>query len=72
MISMTDTTRRIEILRLIRRGMTRKAIAAQLGISIYTLDTYIKRIYRSYKVSNRAELLSALYKEGSTEHATEV
>jgi DNA-binding CsgD family transcriptional regulator len=33
-------------------------VAARLGVSAFTVHDWIKRIYRTYRVSSRAELLA--------------
>jgi DNA-binding CsgD family transcriptional regulator len=40
------------------RGESEKAVAAALGISVHTVHSYVKRIYRAYGVQSRAELLA--------------
>jgi len=56
------TEREQEVLRLILRGNTNKAIAAELSISENTVKTHVKNIYSKYNVSSRAEIISTLLK----------
>ncbi len=56
------TDREQEVLRLILRGNSNKAIAAQLSISENTVKTHVKNIYSKYNVSSRAEIISTLLK----------
>jgi len=44
------------IVQLLSAGLDRKAIAAQLHISVNTAHSYIKSIYRNYRVNSQAEL----------------
>ena len=44
------------IVQLLSAGLNRKAIAAQLHISVNTAHSYIKSIYRNYRVNSQAEL----------------
>lgn len=55
------TQREQEVLRLILKGKTNKAISAELFISENTVKTHVKNIYFKYKVSSRAQLLSTLF-----------
>ena len=47
------TRREGEILELVSRGDSDKAIAVRLGISIRTVRTHLERIYRSQDVHSR-------------------
>jgi DNA-binding NarL/FixJ family response regulator len=47
------TTRETEVLRLIARGMTTKAVAEELVISPKTADSHIQHIYTKIGVSTR-------------------
>jgi DNA-binding NarL/FixJ family response regulator len=42
-----------QILGLAAQGLSDKAIAAELGLSIYTVRSHIQRFYRSYRIHNR-------------------
>ena len=46
--------RETEILRLVIRGMTNRAIATQLVLSIPTIQTHLVHIYRKLDVQSRA------------------
>jgi DNA-binding NarL/FixJ family response regulator len=48
-----------EVLQQIARGLTHGQIAQRLGISRYTVDTYIRRIRAKLGVGNKAELTRA-------------
>jgi hypothetical protein len=49
---------------LILRGMSEKAIASELGLSIHTVHEYVKLTYNHFGVSSRGEL-TALWLEGA-------
>jgi HD-GYP domain-containing protein (c-di-GMP phosphodiesterase class II) len=49
------TTREVEVLRLLARGLSNKQIAEQLVISPKTAGTHIEHIYRKIDASNRAQ-----------------
>jgi DNA-binding NarL/FixJ family response regulator len=49
------TRREIEVLRLLARGCSNKAVAARLVISPRTVGTHIEHIYAKLGVSTRAE-----------------
>jgi HD-GYP domain-containing protein (c-di-GMP phosphodiesterase class II) len=48
------TTREVDVLRLLARGMSNKDIAERLGISRKTADNHVEHIYTKLGVSNRA------------------
>lgn len=49
------TERETEVLRLIARGLTSAEVARILKISVNTVPSYVKEIYRKLNVSSRAE-----------------
>ena len=49
------TERETEVLRLIARGLTSAEVARLLHISVNTVPSYVKEIYRKLNVSSRAE-----------------
>jgi HD-GYP domain-containing protein (c-di-GMP phosphodiesterase class II) len=49
------TTREIEVLRLVARGLSNKEIARQLVISAKTAGTHVEHIYTKIDASNRAQ-----------------
>jgi len=51
----TLTPREVEILRLIARGFTYQETADVLGISMQTVHTHLKRIYRKLAVHSKTE-----------------
>ncbi len=50
--------RETEILRLLARGYAYKEIADELGVSLGTINTHVRRIYRKLHVSSRGEAVS--------------
>lgn len=52
------------------RGRARKEIAEDLGISIHTVNDYMKRIYRHFGVSSQIELIARL-RSGDGNHVPE-
>jgi HD-GYP domain-containing protein (c-di-GMP phosphodiesterase class II) len=58
------TAREVEIVRLLVRGLTAKAIAGQLFISPKTASSHIEHIYAKAGVSNRAQLSLFALKHG--------
>ncbi len=58
------TAREVEIVRLLVRGLTAKAIAGQLVISPKTASSHIEHIYAKAGVSNRAQLSLFALKHG--------
>ncbi|KEA61809.1 Nitrate/nitrite response regulator protein [Marinobacterium lacunae] len=49
------TAREEQVLKLVAQGASRKAIARELDISVYTANDHIKSIYRKLKISSRVE-----------------
>jgi DNA-binding NarL/FixJ family response regulator len=52
------STREQEILRLLARGHAYKEIADELGVSIGTINTHIRRIYQKLHVKSRSEAVA--------------
>jgi DNA-binding NarL/FixJ family response regulator len=48
------TDRELEVLRLLAAGKTNKAIAAELVLSVRTVDRHVSNIYAKLRVSSRA------------------
>jgi len=48
-----------EIASLVARGLSNKMIAAELDLSIYTVATYLRRIFGKLGVTNRAAMVAA-------------
>ena len=49
------TTREVEVLRLVARGMSNKEVATRLVISVKTAGTHVEHIYKKIGASNRAQ-----------------
>lgn len=58
------TASEIEIVRLIANGLTTKEIADKKNISIHTVSTHRKNIFRKMEVSNSSELIMHAIKAG--------
>lgn len=54
---MQFTPREQQILQLISKAMLRKNIAAQLQLSIHTVDTHLRSIHRKTNTTTMAELI---------------
>jgi DNA-binding CsgD family transcriptional regulator len=52
------TNRCQQALVLLKSGRTEKEVATEMGISQHTVHVYVKRLYRAYRVTSRAELLA--------------
>ncbi len=52
------TTREQEVMRLIARGFTYKEVAAELFLSVKTVETHVSAVLRKLQFSNRHELAS--------------
>jgi DNA-binding NarL/FixJ family response regulator len=64
--SMLDslTTRELEVLRLLARGLRNKEIAARLVVSERTVNFHLANIYQKLNVSGRTEALSKAHEQG--------
>jgi DNA-binding NarL/FixJ family response regulator len=58
------TTREMEVLRLLARGMRNKEIAARLFVSERTVNFHLANIYQKLNVSGRTEALSKALEKG--------
>lgn len=54
----TLSPREREIARLIAKGLPNKAIAAVLDISLWTVATYVRRLFAKLNVNSRAEMVA--------------
>lgn len=54
------SAREREIARMVAKGYTNKTMAAVLGISPWTVDTHLRRIYRKLAVSSRSAMVTRL------------
>jgi DNA-binding CsgD family transcriptional regulator len=50
--------RQRQVLACLSEGDSEKQVAARLGIGIATVHTYVKALYRHFRVAGRAELLA--------------
>lgn len=66
------TDRQRQILRLVRRGLTNKEIASDLGITEDGVKAHLSRLFLRYAVTNRVELLSATDGDRRGDHTTAV
>lgn len=58
------TERESEVLHLLARGAARKQMASKLGISVNSIDTHMKSIYRKLDVSSQAEAINVALRSG--------
>jgi DNA-binding NarL/FixJ family response regulator len=58
------TTRELEVLRLLARGLRNKEIAARLFVSERTVNFHLANIYQKLSVSGRTEALSKALEQG--------
>lgn len=58
------TSRESEILCLLADGKIKKEVAEQLGISYYTVDTHVKRIYKKLQVNNLSGAIARMTQSG--------
>ena len=55
--------------RLVARGMTNRAVAAELLVSTKTVEVHLTRIYSKLGVSSRAQLIAAAADEAASRPA---
>jgi DNA-binding NarL/FixJ family response regulator len=56
------TSRELQILRGLARGLTTKRIANEFGLAIPTVETHLGHVYRKLNVGNRGEAVSSALK----------
>jgi len=62
LLSLTD--RESDVLRLVVKGFSNKAVARELGITISTVKTHLRNVFRKLDVQDRAQLIIKAIKEG--------
>ncbi|HSH02270.1 MAG TPA: response regulator [Anaerolineae bacterium] len=55
------SSRQIEILSLLAKGLDNRAMAAHLGLSVKTIETHLTRLYRRLKVQSRLEAVNFVH-----------
>lgn len=63
----TLSTREVEVLRLIGKGLSRNQIAEQLSREVKTIDGHQKRIMRKLNINTRSDLMRLAIREGLAE-----
>lgn len=58
------TERESDVLRLVAKGYSNKAVARELGITISTVKTHLRNIFRKLDVEDRAQVIIKAIKEG--------
>ena len=58
------SAREAEVLRLVARGYTADEVAAALGVSPHTVQTFVRRIYTKLQVGSRAEAVREGQRQG--------
>jgi ATP/maltotriose-dependent transcriptional regulator MalT len=56
--------RELEILGLVAQGLTDKHIAVRCRISLHTVNSHLRAIYRKLKVNSRSAALHAAHRQG--------
>ncbi|HEV2296121.1 MAG TPA: helix-turn-helix transcriptional regulator [Tepidisphaeraceae bacterium] len=56
-----------QVLECLLRGDGAKQAAARLGLSIHTVNDYVKDLYRRFGVSSRSELLALFVSRSATD-----
>ncbi len=63
-VLMSLTDREADILRLVAKGFSNKAVARELGITISTVKTHLHNVFRKLGVEDRAHVIIKAIKEG--------
>ena len=66
------TPRQLEVLELLARGLSNRALAERLGISAATVKTHVSAVIEALDVTNRTEAATALYELGIGRHTGSV
>lgn len=61
---MSLTGREYEVLRLVAKGYSNKAVARELNISLSTVKTHLRNVFRKMEVEDRAHLIIKAIKQG--------
>ena len=59
--ALTLSPREAEVARMVAHGLTNRAIATALDISLWTVSTHLRRIFAKLGVNNRAEMVALTY-----------
>lgn len=62
--SLALTGREYEVLRLVAKGYSNKAVARELDISLSTVKTHLRNVFRKMDVEDRAHLIIKAIKQG--------
>jgi PAS domain S-box-containing protein len=62
------TPRQVEVLRLLEQGRSTKQIAAELHLTIETVRTHIRRLFRALGVNSRLEAVAAARSASQRDH----
>jgi DNA-binding NarL/FixJ family response regulator len=57
------TPKELEVLKWLSQGLSYKMVADKMGISYFTVNNHIKKIYEKLQVHNAAEAISIAYKD---------
>jgi DNA-binding NarL/FixJ family response regulator len=60
----TLTTRELEVVEHLRRGLTYDEVGAALGVSTNTVRTYIRSVYEKLQVSTKTEAVLEVLRRG--------
>ncbi len=55
------SSRQVDILHLLSKGLDNRAIAAKLGLSVKTIETHLTRLYRQLSVQSRLEAANLVH-----------
>jgi NarL family two-component system response regulator YdfI len=58
------TSREMQILRAIAKGLTSKRLALDLGLAVPSVESHLQNIFRKLNASNRGEAVSTAMKLG--------
>jgi DNA-binding NarL/FixJ family response regulator len=60
----TVTRRELEVAALVAQGLTNRAIAGRLRLSVRTVDTHVDHVLTKLSFNNRAQLVAWAYESG--------
>jgi DNA-binding NarL/FixJ family response regulator len=64
------TSREVQVLRLLAAGYTNNEIAAQLVVSVHTIERHLQNAYRKIRVRNRADAAAYIVRQDGLIHAS--
>ena len=63
-VSRLLTNRELQLVMLLRNGMSYRQVAIEMNVTVYTINHHLKKIYQKLHVSSRSQLISKVRSSG--------